>query len=77
MFRRELVDPGRVYPSVDGAGHESHAARLRGVSRLGHDRDRSQDLHAGLANRDHVRPRANHFEEPNQMGNIVVETERP
>ena len=61
---------------VDRPGHQRHAARLRRIAVLRHDGGRDQRGDAGLADRDDVRARPQHFEKFDQMADVVVESER-
>ena len=74
--RRQPIDLGRVDPGVDRAGHQRHAARLRRVFVLGHDRDRGERRDAGLAHREEMRAGADGFEKCDDMVDKIVETER-
>ena len=74
-FEGKLVHLGRIDARVDGAGHQRHAARLRRVSRLRHDGDGGEDLHARLADGDDVRARPDRLEEADDVLDIFVEAE--
>lgn len=53
LVHRQAVDLGRVLAWVDGPSHQGQA--LGNGQPLGrHQRDRAQDRHAGLTNRDHM-----------------------
>ncbi len=47
------IDRGRVLAGIDGAAHHGHRLR-RALACRGHQRDRGQHGHGGLADRDHV-----------------------
>ncbi len=72
----QAVDLGRVDAPVDGARHERQAARPGGIVVLRHERGGGQRLHARLADGDHVRARADHAEELDEVVRVAVEAER-
>ena len=76
MLDRQAVDLGRVDAPVDGARHERQAARPGGIVVLRHERGGGQRLHARLADGDHVRARADHAEELDEVVRVAVEAER-
>src|SRR6516165_5532079 len=60
----KLVDLRRIDASVDGAGHQRHAPWLGGASRVGHDGNSRQNLHARLTNGNHVGAPPEMLQEP-------------
>jgi hypothetical protein len=77
VARRELVHLGRIDPGVDGPGHQRHAARLGPMTPLSHDGDGGEHGDAGLAHRDDVGLGSHRLEESDDVGDVVVEAERP
>jgi hypothetical protein len=73
--RREPVDLGRVDPRVDRARHQRHAARLRRIGILSHDRHRCEHRDAGLAHTDHMGARPQHLQKRDDVIDKVVEVE--
>ena len=71
----QLVDLGRVDAAVDRPGHQRHAARLRRVVVLRHQRHRGQRRHAGLAHRHQVRAWAEPFDEGDDVLDVFVQAE--
>ena len=77
VARRELVHFCRIDPRVDGPGHQRHAARLGPMTPLSHDGDGGEHGDAGLAHRDDVGLGSHRLEEPDDVGDVVVEPEPP
>ena len=74
---RKLVNLRGIDPHIDGAGHQRHAARFGRVALLGHHRDSGERLHAGLTDREHMRPRPDKLKAANDVVDIIVEAEGP
>src|SRR5712671_777088 len=62
-------------PRIDRAGHQRHAARLRRIGILGHDRDRGEHRDAGLAHSDDVHAGAKHLQKRDDVIDKLVEAE--
>ena len=75
VLHRQLIDLGRVDPRVDRPGHQGHAARLAGIARLRHQRDRGQHRDRRLAHRDDMCALADRLEELDDIIDVVVEVE--
>ena len=71
----EFVDLGRLDAGVDRAGHQGQRRRPRGVIVLRHDRGGGERRHRRLADRHHMRARAQLIEEGDQVLGIFVEAE--
>ncbi len=72
----DVVDPGRIDPGVDWTGHEGQRAGLCGAVGLGQERSSCQRGHHGLAHGDEVSALAQLFDEPHEVADRVVESER-
>ena len=71
----QFVDLGGVDAAVDRPGHQRHAARLRRVVVLCHQRHRGQGRHARLAHRHQVRARAQPLDEGDHVFDVLVQAE--
>ena len=71
---RQVVDRGRALSGVDRAAHHRHRAR-GGLAARGHQRDRRQHRHGGLADRDHVDLGAEQADEVLHIGDVVGQVE--
>ncbi|MPL92321.1 hypothetical protein SDC9_38419 [bioreactor metagenome] len=75
LLVRQIVDRGRAFAHIDRPRHQDQRARRRRVAVLGHHCGCGKRLHAGLAHREHMRPRADLFHEADQIGDVILDTE--
>ena len=77
LFLRQLVDGGRVAARVDRPAHQRHRSRREAVATRLHDRYGGERRHRWLANRHHMRVRAEMVQHVDDVVDIVVEVEPP